>query len=305
MSKLTIALRYYAVLSATFLFLVLALPADSIARQNFHLTAAGYHILMFVVLLPIIGIWLAAFYSYARLEQYSQSIKQTDDGSDYFTLSRGFRWLAWGSALSSIVSITLNAIGNVKPPFHPAAIIIVNYASLLVPLVGFSIIGNAVRNLNSRAHITISRESTKTLVLAFLTLGVAYCLVMFRHINLHSMSASDNPYFLPGWLLVFTIIIPFLYAWFVGFLAAFEMYLYSKHVKGVLYQRAIRLLSVGTSAVITSSIANQYLRSATPRTGSLSLNATLLLVYLIFILMAVGYVLVSQAARQLRKIEEV
>ena len=108
------------------------------------------------------------------------------------------------------------------------------------------------------------------------------------------------------WAALLTYLIHgFGFTWFIGLLAAYEMYLYSKHVDGVLYQQAIRQLSFGVIAVIASSIIIQYLRSAVPRTGHLSLNTILLIINIVYLFMVTGYVFLSLGARQLRKIEEV
>ena len=305
MSKLTTALKQYSVLAVIYLLLVFFLPANKIAQHNYHLSSVGYHVLLFVVILPLIGIWFGAFYSYARLRQYSDAIDETHEGHDFSKLTRGFTWLAWGSVLTALSSIILSAIANARPGFLATSIIIANYASLLVPLVAYSYISTGARGLNIRAKVSITGQGAKALILFFMFIGVAYCYVTFRYLDLHSVGSNNNPYYLPAWLMILTVIIPFLYTWFIGLLAAYEIYLYSKHIQGILYQRAMRLLSGGVISVIASSIAIQYLRSAVPRTGHLSLNNVLLIVNIAYIFMAFGYVLISLGARQLRKIEEV
>jgi hypothetical protein len=305
MPRLTTTLKYYGIIAFSYIALALLLPANRVAQRDYHLTSAAYHALLLVVVLPFIGIWLGAFYSYARLKQYSHSIANTAEGVEFEKLANGFRWLAWGSAVTAILTLILNAIANEHPGFQAFSIIIANYGSLVVPLVGYSMISSGTRGLNIRQRITISGNGAKLLILLFMFVGVAYCYITFQHLNLHAMTASDNPYYLPAWLMIISVVVPFLYTWFIGFLAAYEMYLYSKHVDGVLYQRAIRAFSFGIIAVIASSITVQYLRSAIPRSGHLSLNATLLIINAIYVFMAAGYILITLGARQLRKIEEV
>lgn len=305
MSKLATALKYYGIVAFSYIALALLLPANHIAQRDYHLSSGAYHALLFVVVLPLIGIWLGAFYSYARLKQYSHAVAETPEGVEFEKIGNGFRWLAWGSAVIAILTLLLNAIANEHPGFHAFSIIVANYGSLIVPLVGYSMISSGSRGLNISQRITISSKGAKVLVVLFMLIGVAYCFITFQRLNLHAMTASDNPYYLPAWIMITSVIVPFLYTWFIGFLAAYEMYLYSKHVDGVLYQRAIRALSFGIIAVIASSIVVQYLRSAIPRTGHLSLNATLLIINIIYVFMAAGYIFISLGARQLRKIEEV
>ena len=305
MSKLTTALNQYTVLACAYLSLVLLLPANKIAQHNFHLSSVGYHVLLFVLILPLFGIWFGAFYSYARLRQYIDAANDSSEGNDFKKLTIGFTWLAWGSITTALLILILNAIADAHPGFLATSIIISNYLILLVPLVAYSYISNGAHGLNIRARVSITGQSAKLLVLFYIIIGVAYCYITFRYLNLHSVGSDNNPYYLPAWLMILTVIIPFLYTWFIGLLAAYEIYLYSNNVQGILYQRAMRLLSGGVISVIASSIVVQYLRSAVPRTEHLSLNKVLLIVNVAYIFMALGFVLISLGARQLRKIEEV
>jgi hypothetical protein len=305
MSKLAKALRSYGIFVTLYLLLVFFLPANKMAQHDYHLSSAAYHVLLFVVVLPLVGIWFGAYYSYARLSQYSDAIAKTPEGRSFKNITKGFTWLAWGSAIVAIVSIVFNAIANEHPGFRAASIIVANYAGLLVPLVGYSFISSGARGLNVRAKLSITDKSANFLIMAFMLLGVAYCFVTFRFLDLHTLSSTNNPFFLPVWLIIVTVMIPFLYTWFIGFLAAYEIYLYSRHVDGLLYRQAMRLLSFGVIAVIASSITIQYLRAAMPRVGHLSLNTTLIIINISYVFMAIGYIVLCLGARQLRKIEEV
>jgi hypothetical protein len=107
------------------------------------------------------------------------------------------------------------------------------------------------------------------------------------------------------WLLVLTIIIPYLYAWFIGLLAAFEITVVARQAKGILYRQALRLLAGGVSVVIAGLITIQYVRSVFPSGGKLSLGLVLLLIYLVYLIVAAGFVLITLGANRLKKIEEI
>lgn len=305
MAKLTSTLKYCGIISVVYVLLVFLLPTNATSVHNYHLTSTAYHLLLFVVVLPLIAIWFGAFYSYARLRQYSEAIADTGEGEDFAKLTKGFTWLAWGSVLTAIITLVMNAGANSHRGLHGASLIITNYVSILVSLISYTYISNGTRSLNERARITISNTGSKRIILSFMLIGVAYCFTTFRYLNLHTLNATNNPYYLQVWLVILTVVVPYLYSWFIGLLAAYEIYLYSKHVGGLLYQRAIRLLSFGVIAIIISSIAVQYLRVTTPRTGHLSLTAVLLVLNVVYIFMGAGYISLSLGTRQLRKIEEV
>jgi hypothetical protein len=172
-------------------------------------------------------------------------------------------------------------------------------------LVAYLLIGRGTRSLIEHAKFRLSSNESRLIVLAFLILGVAYCFFTFQKLNLHSLTATDNPYYLPGWLLITTIIIPYLYAWFSGLLAAYEMLVYGRNVTGVFYRRGMQLLAAGLVGIIASSVIIQYIRTVVPRAGHLSLNTTLLMINIIYICMAIGFVLIIIGANRLKKIEEV
>lgn len=305
MPKLAATIKYYGILTVSYLLLAVLLPNSKTAQANFHLSSSGYHALLLLIVLPLIGIWFGAFYSYARLKQYSYAVAGSPEGADFAQLTRGFTWLAWGSILSAMLSLVLNSLADAHPSLMPASVIAVNYASLIVWLVGFYIISGSSRNLNARANIVIKNSGAKLLMIGFIVLSVMYCFVTFKNLDLQSLNSTDNPFYLPVWLVLLSIVVPYLYTWFIGLLSAYEISLYSKRVQGVLYQRAMRLLSLGVVSVIASSIVVSYFRSAAPRAGHLSLGTTILIINVIYIFIAAGYVLISLGARQLRKIEEV
>lgn len=297
--------RYYVILAVVYLGLSLSLPASKTALSNYHLTSGAYHALLFFVILPFVLIWFPAFYGYVKLQEYAQSIDTSAEGPEYSQLARGLQWLAWGLPAQALVSLILNAVANDHPAFQGAAIIITNYVAIVILLGAFNCISRASRGLSERTGSRLTAAGSKAVVLLFVVLGVVYCYLTFQHINLASLHSTDNPFYLPVWLLVLSVIVPLLYVWFLGLLAAYEVLLYGKHTRGLLYRQAIQLLSGGLVAVIASSIGVQYLRTISPRGGHLSLNNTLLLIYIIYIIMALGYISLSLGAKRLRKIEEV
>ncbi len=299
------ALRHYAWLALFYSALIFLLPANDATRQTYHLSAFEYHIVSFIVALPTLAVWLAAFIGYAQLRNYAVSIRKTPEGIYFDQLAEGVTWLAWSLPVSVIVPYTLNAIANSHPGFHAGAIIISDYISLLLPLVAFSVIAAASRGLLSTVKVRLSLVNTRVLILSFLLLGVLYCFFTFRHFDLTSLGSSHNSYFLPIWLIVLTVTVPYLYAWFMGILASFEITLFRRHVRGVLYKQPLGLVVGGLLTVILSSVALQYIASVDPGTGHLLLNFRLILVLLFRMIGGGGFVLIALGANRLRKIEEV
>jgi hypothetical protein len=299
------ALRQYMFLAIVYVILIFALPANQQTLHAYHITAVEYRILLFATALPSIAVWLAAFIGFAKLQQYAHFISKTPEGIHFDQLARGCTWLAWSLPLPTIISLVLNALADHWPNFHPTAIILTNYSDLFIPLVAFSIIAQASRGLLSGTKTKFNLVNGRFIVLGFVTIGVLYCFLTFRRFDLTSLGATNNPYFLPIWLMVVSITVPYLYAWFIGTLAAYEITLFSKQVPGVLYRQALRLLVGGLLAVVLSSIALQYLNSVEPVVGHLMLNYKLVLTTMVRIVGGAGFIMLAIGASRLKKIEEV
>lgn len=305
MPALGSTLKYYTLFAVSLLLLVIFLPANSDTLHTYHLTSTSYHALLIVIVIPLIAILFCAFYGYESLKRYAAKIVSTPEGPGFQPLARGFSWLAWGLAINSVISILSTTIATSHTSLHAANVIFENYISLIVPLVAFSMISKGSRNLRSSAKVHISDRGAKSLIFLFMCIGVTYCYITFLYLDSISFSSSANPFHLPVWLIISTVIIPSLYTWFIGLTAAYEIHLYSKRATGVIYRKAMALLSYGAVAVIMSSIAVQYLHASSPNTGSQSLSIKLLIVNVCLVLMAIGYILVSLGSRKLRKIEEI
>lgn len=292
-------------LALLYFILIFLLPANKQVTANHNLTSAEYHTLVFLIVLPSVAVWFVAFYGYAKLREYAVSLKAAPESMGFERLARGVMWLAWSLPVTAIVSITVNSIANSSSGFHPAAIIITNYITLLFPLVAFSLIGMASRNLLSHTKLSLSSTTTRIIMVLFLIAGVLYCYLIFRNFDSSSLGSTDNPYFLPIWLMLITVIVPFLYAWFIGILAAYEIVSYSRQVRGVLYRQALHLMVGGLVAVIIASIALQYMASIQPSTGHLTISFRLILNVVFRAIGGVGFILMALGATRMKRIEDI
>jgi hypothetical protein len=305
MHRLKRALTYFVSLTFLILVLTVVLPANKAAMKEYHLGTLQYHILLFVLILPLVMIWFAAFYGYAKIKDYSSKIHSSAEGRDFNKLASGLMWLAWGLPIPTIIGLVLNSITNSHPGFHGSDIIIVNYTDLIIPFVAFSFISDASHGLMTHSRLQISNIARKCLVMTFVLLGVLYCFLTFRHLDLSHSGATSNPFYLPSWLVIVTITIPYLYIWFLGLLSGYELLVFGKHSKGLLYKKSLQILAAGVTAVIISSIALQYVTSIESRTAHLSLDTQLATSYVIRISDGLGYVLIAWGAIRLKRIEDV
>lgn len=296
---------YYGFLAVLYLFLGALLPASKATQQIYHLSGAEYHLLLFSVQLPLVLFWLPAFFGYIKLNEYASLIKKSPEGPPYQALARGLQWLAWGLAVPSIISLILNTIANSHPGFHAVSLIVGGYISLLFPLIAFNIISNGSHALAQRTKAIVQVNGAKSLLFIFAILGTIFCFATFRHIDLSHAGNSLNPYYLPTWLVVVSLVVPYLYAWFVGLLAAYQMLLLSRHTQGSLYRQAFQYMAAGLTLVIISLGVVECFRSVVPRSGHLSISAILIATYIFELISTGGFILISYGVTRLKKLEEV
>lgn len=293
--------------AATVLYLVLnlVLPANHSAQKSYHLSSTEYHVLIFIILLPYVVIWLIALYGYLQLKHYSAAIRSTKEGPAFLKLSKGARWLAWGLPIPGIISVVLNTIANSHPGFMGAATIINHYVTLAMALAAFSFMINASRSLLHRAKVEISAQGARTLILGAVIIGVVFCYLVFSNLSSLAAGASHNAYYLPVWLLVLSIIIPYLYAWFIGLLAAYDIWLVGKNTAGLLYRRGLQHMSWAIIIIVCAFIIIQYITSISLKPGKFSIGAAVAILYAVLLIYAAGFLLLARSSRKLRKLEEV
>jgi hypothetical protein len=294
------AFFWYAVLAVSYLVLSLLLPVSKNSLNQLHLSLDQYHVLIFVVLLPYCLIWLAAFYSYAMMKSYTSLLGNDKEAPAFAHITKGIQVMAWGLAIPAIISVILRAITVKHPGLEEAGTIINNYLTLLVPLIAFTFVSNGSRILTDITRVRPSRNGMRWFALIFILIGVYYTLLTLTARKYHG-----NPYHLSRALTMLTIIIPYLYAWFLGFMGCYEIMLYAKKIKGLLYKRALSRLAGGIAAVIGSSIFIQFIAVAYAYKTTNSLGSLIVLIYILLLIEAIGFVLIANGAKNLKRIEEI
>ena len=304
-SHTTRSMQWCIILSVLYIGLILVLPYRHAPIAHHHLSATEYRLASAAIALPVIAVWFFAFWGYAKLREYSDTILKSHEGPHFDRLASGCAWLAWGLPLATISSLILGSLTTRWVGFHSTSIIITNYIALIVPLIAFVIISSAGNGLIGKERPRLDLTSARLTMVVFLAIGVAYCFFVFRSLDLTSLTSTQNPYFLPVWLTILSVIIPYLYAWFIGLLAAYEITLFSINMRGLLYRRALLYMVVGLVIIIVSSIALQYINSVWPRTDTIVFDFHLLIALIVRVVGGVGFIILAIGANRLKKIEEV
>jgi hypothetical protein len=270
------------------------------AAERYNVSHLHYQLLNLSVTIPYMLIWLAGFYGYQKLAAYAGRIKKTKDGKHVNLLAKGIFMLVLWPPLSSILATSATALKLSYPGVEAAGVLINGYFNLLWPFIGFILIGTAARRLTDLAKLRPTARAVHMFGILVITLGVIYAQLVS-----YAYDESPGRFHMPYWVVVLTLVIPYIYMWFVGLWATHLLYLYQHKVPGVIYRRSWRLLSLSVGAIIIMQIIIQYLGTIVSKLAEMSINKYVLVIYVVLILLAVGYILLARGAKRLQKIEEV
>jgi hypothetical protein len=265
---------------------------------RYRVSSTGIRLVYITIILIVAAIWYAGFYSYAKLHQYVESIKGDKDGKQIDKLSKGIFLLIMWLPLSSVISAILQYVVTKHPGALAAVTIIDNYINLLLPLGGFILIGMGARGLSELTRRRTTYRAANLLAVVLVYIGIIY----YRLVA----STPDRTaiYHMTIWFIALTLIAPYIYMWFTGLLATYEIYSYQKKVVGVVYRKSLRFLVLGLGWLIVTSISFQYLTSLSARLSRLSIYWLLVIIYSLLLVLSVGFVLIAIGTRKLQKIEE-
>jgi hypothetical protein len=301
--------RYYALLGVLIAGYValFALTPLSAGYERFNISAAAARAISLIVIIPYIAIWFTAFYGFIKVKQYANLIKNTKDGKGLSAIGDGLMVIAVYLPLSSMASLVRSYAVAQDSSLLNVTTIIYNYFALGLVLCGFFFISKGAKQLVSTIKKFTYTLNHKVGALIFVMFsGVfAYATLTNPSRQFPSSSSAFAAYALPDWLITLTIVLPYIVVWFLGYLAAYQIDLYRRNVKGILYQQALALLSKGVAAIVGAIMLLRILTSLTGFFNKLGLQILLLIIYLLLIIISIGFILVALGAKKLKKIEEV
>jgi hypothetical protein len=303
--KVSKTLCAYVALVVIYLVVTWITPSNhNPAVAHYHLSTTALHFISLTVVLPLIAIWFAALYGYAKLRKYAEMIKKNSDGKKVARLARALGFLAYSLPANSIISGILNYIGQTHTQLLPAMTIISHYASLVLPLIAFWLINQAAWALMNSIRRLPRAWVFQLFILAIVAIGVVYCYLVFKGAVLPGIM-QRRVYYMPNWLVMSTLVVPYVFMWALGSLAALEIYIYEKQLAGIVYRHDWNFIASGIATIIVGDIAAQYLGTLSAQLSHARISTLLLIIYLLLIVLAVGYVLVAIGAKKLQRIEEV
>jgi hypothetical protein len=294
----------FTVLTLIYIGLIFVSPIDPDVIQKYNITETRARYLSLTILAPLIVIYYCALYGFHKFRSYALQIYNSKEGNPLLTLSNGLGVLAFMLPTTGIISTVTNNFELKHPEILVESTIIKNYIALAFALTAFMLIARGgeelVNTLKTQPKLT--NNFRRISLISIITISCIYTWLITTRLD--NSASEDHTYFLPNWLIITTIAIPYLYAWCRGVIAVYQLYLYKSKVRGIIYKKAIDFLYKGIAAIIALSVSLQLLTTLSERLNQLNLTPFLFIIYLLVITYALGFGLVVKGANKLRQIEE-
>lgn len=301
-----ILLVVIAVLYTAAIFLT---PIDHAILMKYHLSLTGARVLDTLIIIPLLLIWTAAFYGFSVFDNYARVIRRDKDGEAFHNIARGVTVLAIGSAVASLLSVSIGYYAHDHLNAVKVQVIVGNYFTMLVTLAAFIFMYRGAARLCQLTRKPCLSSGNLRWNLAYIMFASLYTYLFVAHLPAArhvALTATSHPaYFSPTWVLIPSFLITYLVAWYLGSLTVYLLIFYTKHIGGTLYAHALRYLAYGVVAVVVSSIFIQVLTVFTGQLQSLSTAALIVLIYLLLGIIGAGYIPIAIGAKKLAKIETV
>ncbi len=293
---------YVITVAAWFAYAVLQVIAPSSAQHIYHILPAELIIIQFTYLIPLLVIWLVAVYGATAFKHYADLLGNATEARAMHLIANALYWTIAYLVVASIYGSLLPFYS--QSPGFAGLIVLRDHLSALLTLVAFLLFYRGSSLLRGVAKFKTWTLQTY-MILAVYVVFAAVLIWRFSLIAPATMASTSHSalQYVPTNVLLFTLLLPYLIAWFLGILAAINLSKYAMVVKGVLYRKALSDLVKGIWSVVVFSIVVQVLTLLSRALALLTLGPVLALVYLIVLLYALGFVFIRAGAIKLSRIE--
>lgn len=272
---------------------------DPAVLAKYHIPLSAVLLLNMTAALPLLAIWFAGFYGFIKLNQYVHRIKQSPDGEAFKFLAAGLTTLVIGLATSFIISRWLGNAINAHMVDRPLPTIINTHFNVLYPLISFVLILIGARMLVRTVKIKIPLRHRISVATGVTVISIVYIALTFMD------PTREATYHIPDWLTVTTIVLPYIALLACGSYATLLISAYYRRVGGKLYRQALKKLNRGFIVVILALSFIQFIIAANSFLSGWGFGSLLALIYILLIVMAIGFIGIARGAKRLAKLEDV
>jgi hypothetical protein len=286
---------------------LLAPATRSINQYRINLTQIS--LLRVTILVPLLLIWLAALFAAVRFHYYTGLVSNSPESSGFRKIATGLLMLFLVIVVPSFISLVANYYpGSAQVEQYTTIIRLYVVAALyLLAFWYFSQGSKDLINTLPQATLPLPENRHRAVIAVMVLLAFAYAWAIFHNqFRTFSPDPAIHPtYFLPDWLIVTTIFLPYLLVWLWGIRSIVNIRAFAHAVPGIVYRKAFLSVSWGLTYVVVLLIGLQFLTQASAVFGRSSLRVILLIIYPLILAIALGYVFLARGARHLSTIEEV
>jgi hypothetical protein len=295
------------VIWALYACLNLFAPA-SLALHTYKINLMQVNLLRGTIIVPLLAIWIAAAFAYIRIRNYAALVSSSPEGVGYYKISLGVGALIAGLIIPSIIGqISSYFPGNYTVESYTAIIRL--YLSIVFNMLAFWNLfrgsQDLLRTMDAKEQRVYRIHYWTILVVALLSFVYAWAIFHNEFRTVSTDPLVRPTYYLPDWLIVPTIFIPYLLIWLWGGWAITNFRAYGRLVPGLVYRKALYSFMYGLTAIIILLISSQFITQISTVFTHSGLKLILMIVYALVLLIAAGYLFLARGAKQLTNIEEV
>ena len=276
------------------------------ALDKYQVSSGQLKIVTLAVAVPYIAIWVISLLGYRSLWRYNTRIAGDKDGNSFQWLTLGVLLLAFWLPLSAVISNFTSRYAAAHADSADLMVQFNNYSNLIVLFLAYVLLFVGARQLAVLTKEPI-KFLPKTGLFLYSLFAAGYIWLVLndaaRSTAVREVEAAT--YYQSDPVIITTIIIPRLAMWLLGLAAVYKIYQYKKQVKGTLYKEALTKLAIGLGWIVASTIVLRLFQTVPIRLSHLNLGAIVLVVYILLLLLAIGYILLGQGAKRLERLEEI
>lgn len=293
-------LAYILVILVWIAYVLLTFFSPQQANPRFNLNGSIVSILRLSFMVPLLAIWLIALGGVITFKNYARLIRGSTEARAIDLIANGLLWTIAYLLLASLLGATIQYLTS--SPYLPTAQTIRNHLPMLASFIGFWLIYAGSHRLRRMASFSTWTWFPMIVFILYTAFAAAFTYAFI------SSPATTNGngitiYGQPREVILFTLVLPFLFAWFAGIFASINVAKYARHTKGVIYRQVFRDLVRGILVAVAFGILVQILTLGSRFITQLNLPGLLAVVYALLVLYGLGFWFIRRGARRLTQIE--
>jgi hypothetical protein len=296
-------LTYYLVLAGWVFYAFLTFLSPDTFYKAHSISPTAIDFVRITVLVLILVIMLLAARGATAFKSYAIMIAGSKEG-------QAIDLIADGLLLTLSYFLITTIFGALLPfytqsPGYNALVVIRDHIPVVISLAAYFVIYRGSDQLRRVAKFETWTRGAAFVMVAFMVFSFVFVLEYTRFQAPPPIADEATAMtILPLNLLLFTLILPFLLAWFLGILATINIFKFSNQVQGKLYRLALKDLIKGLWFVIILSMLIQFLSLSDKYLVTLKLPILFGIIYVLLILYGIGFMFVRAGAKRLSALEE-